>query len=95
MQTSFDEFIRKEKDIRPSVFLTERIMEGVDRVGAYPRHRSERWIQAMAVAASITLALVLGIGLGKSYRTTASESVVWNIDDNRLENLMLYENMYE
>lgn len=95
MQASFDELIRKEKNIRPSAFLTERIMEGVNRVNTSSRHLSGRWIQAMAVAASITLALMLGIGLGKSYRAAASEAVVWNIDDSRLENLTLYESIYE
>lgn len=92
MQASLDEFIRQEKEMRPSEALTERIMQSIGETEKLA-YRTERRLQTFAIAASITLALVLGISLGKSYRHP--DSGTWNIDDSRLENLALYEDLNE
>lgn len=91
---SLNEYIKQEKTICPSSELTERIMadvtaqkNGIDR---------ERWIQVTGIAASIFIALVLGINLGqksaeKMKKNEPGINVTWNINDIHIENLALYE----
>lgn len=96
MQASVDEFIQKEKSVSLPSAMTERVMKAVNETELCSHNiRSDRRIQTLAVAASITLALILGISLGKSYRVPEQTTITWNIDDNGLENLDLYKDIHE
>lgn len=83
-----DELIRKEKEIKANPFLSTRIMAGIAEKKEV-KHISPFW-QTLAVAASISIVLTLGIGVGSLYTQNQQEYADLHINDSRIENLNLY-----
>lgn len=83
-----DELIKKEREIKASPFLSTRIMAGIAEKKEEKRI-SPLW-QTLAVAASISIVLTLGIGVGSLYTQNQQDYAGLHINDSRIENLNLY-----
>lgn len=86
-------FLEKEKSVKPSFSLEERIMARIDGIPTFSarQRRPSLWIQATAIAACAVIAIVIGISTGKNSTIPATASTNWNINDSQIENLALYE----
>ena len=80
-----NDFIKKEKATEPNPFLVTRIMAKIDA----PVSKSVKIWQSLAVAASFSLVIFIGIEIGNSYNT-ASNYAVLNLNDSNIENLSIY-----
>ena len=82
-----DQYIQKELEIKPSPYLSSKVMEKID-------NQSRRVSIAFnfAMAAVVAAVLVTGIFLGSNYttRNDKGEQLALNINDTHLENLHLY-----
>lgn len=90
-----NEFIRREKMARPSAGLTDRIMEAIMQTErkSVPLARGAWWLQAIAVAASLALTVMLGMRIGSRMASQSYDN--WNINDSQIENLALYQSQDE
>lgn len=96
-ESPIEQLIKDEKRIVPSPFLSARIMDAIGQTSRLSRknHPMNNWVQAMAIAASIVIALTLGIQIGKSYKNPEKSGIVWNINDTEIEHLSLFKVSYE
>lgn len=82
-----DQYIQKELEIKPSPYLSSKVMEKID-------NQSRRVSIAFnfAMAAGVAAVLVMGIFLGSNYTTNKDngEQLALNINDTHLESLHLY-----
>ncbi|MDD3320541.1 MAG: hypothetical protein PHS59_03765 [Paludibacter sp.] len=78
-------FITKEKNVDPNPFLVTRIMSEVET----PAPKSVKLWQTLAVAASISFMVFIGIGIGNTYNYTANYAGL-NLNDSNIENFILY-----
>jgi len=81
-----DELINKEKQTELNPYLTTRIMSRME----YPKQKSVKRWQTIAVAACIVFAIASGIELGNSYSTTSDNVSGLFVNDSQIENLSLY-----
>lgn len=88
---SIETYIRQEKTVCPSSGLPERIMETITT--GPNENVVNRWIHLSGMAASIVIALWLGLSLERhEAQKASSENKVWNINDIQTENLTLLYN---
>ena len=96
-----NEYIRKEKELKPTPFLATRIMAQIEelqgsqnietrRTSTAPEkivqlRLATRW-QSLAIAASFALVIAMGIGAGSLYTGTNQELTALTINDNLIEN---------
>ncbi len=83
-----DQYIEKEKQIRPNPFLSTRIMAGIQA----PEPKKASLLQSLAVAAGLALAVVSGLAVGTLYSEQVQNYAALNINDSSIENLNLYYN---
>jgi len=79
-------YIQREKEIKPNPFLSTRIMSKIEAPLA---KRVKVWY-SVAVAASISIVIFLGVQLGQI--TTPDRNTALNINDSEIENFMYYNN---
>lgn len=82
-KSPLETYIRLEKTAGPSSDLTDRIMQHIRPGG----NSEEKWIQLSGIAASILIALWLGLSLNSPDSTPDN---AWNINDTQIENLAFY-----
>jgi len=81
-----NEFIDREKLTEPNPYLATRIMAKIEA----PKHKKQGVFQYMAVAASISLVITMGVVIGNSYTPAHENYAVLNINDSEIENFALY-----
>ena len=81
-----DEFIDREKKIEHNPYLATRIMAKIE----FPKHKLPAFIRYTAVAASISLVVMMGIVIGNNYTTVPKQYAGININDSELENFIQY-----
>lgn len=79
-------FINREKQIQPNPFLATRIMA---RIETPQVERVSRW-RPVVLTVCLLLTIVVGIGLGKSYRPTADTYSGISINDSDIEGLAYF-----
>lgn len=86
-------FLEKEKSVKPSFLLEERVMAQINRTSSVcvRSYRHSIWLQATAIAACAVITILIGINTGKKYTAAAPASISWNINDSQIENLAFYE----
>lgn len=77
-----DQYIKRERELDPSPSLPDRIIARLEQPRISVRYR--RW-EVAAIAASLLLALFLGITLGSVYQPKSYLSV----NDNQIENFQI------
>lgn len=89
-----DKYIQQQKEIKPSPNLECKIMErieGIDNQKSSIRIDKIPFWQKAAVAASIAIAIMTGIGLGNSMVSkTSPNNVSLLINDKYIEQLYTY-----
>lgn len=81
-------FVNREKQTLPNPFLSTVIMSRIDTPLT---KRMTAW-QSIAVAASISIVIFLGIQLGGLTNTGTNDYTALSINDSEIENLMYYNN---
>ncbi|MDR3653821.1 MAG: hypothetical protein P4L34_12740 [Paludibacter sp.] len=81
-----NEYINREKQQEHNPYLATRIMEKIEA----PKHKIPRFFQYTAVAASISIAVIMGIVIGDSYAPIQKKYTGLNINDSEIENFALY-----
>lgn len=82
-----DDFIHQEKQIQPNSFLATRIMAKLE--DSEQVHRKIPALQKLALAVSLALIVMMGIGIGSIGKLTDNYASI-NINDTQIENLNLY-----
>lgn len=81
-----NDYIQREKEIKPNHFLSTQIMSKIEAPSAKKTHL---WY-GIAVAASISLVMLLGTQLGQI--STYNHPTALNINDSEIENFIYYNN---
>ena len=81
-----NEFIDKEKKIEHNPYLATRIMAKIE----VPTHKIPGIFRYTAVAACISVVVMMGIVIGDSYTTVPKQYAGININDSEMENFTLY-----
>ena len=89
IEKHIDEFIAAEKLIRTNSALTDNIL---DELANNQIKKNSTW-QTLAIAASIVLAIMTGVGAGSVYNKPYKNYVSLDINDNDIENINMYKNI--
>ena len=81
-----NKFIEREKQTEPNPYLATRIMANIEA----PIQKKQGVFQYIAVAASISLVITMGVVIGNSYAPAHEKYAVLNINDSEIENFALY-----
>lgn len=85
-----DKYIERERAIKPEPYFETRLRAKIEHMEN--ERQSERKIsilwQSAVFAASIAIVVMLGIGLGNSYKPAMETGVM--INDNYIENFSIY-----
>lgn len=81
-----NDYIQREKETTPSPFMITHIMSRIDAPVA---KRTSVWV-SVAVAASISLVILLGTQLGQLSAHNGTTAL--NINDSEIENFRYYNN---
>ena len=81
-------FINREKQISPNPFLSTVIMS---RIETPLTMRMTVW-RSIAVAASISIVIFLGIQLGGLTNSSTNDYTALNINDSEIENFIYFNN---
>lgn len=84
-----DDFVATQKQILPNPYLTEKVL---DRLVSKELKKMPVW-QSFAVAASIALAVVAGVGVGNVYDNPNDNYVYLDINDSNIENINQYRSI--
>ena len=87
-----EDFIKSELSTEPNPFLVSKIMDRLETKTPEPKTDKRRFaLQSIAVAAGITIAIVMGISLGTIYtQNRLINTTTLAINDNHIENLGIY-----
>lgn len=80
------EYVEREKLTEHNRYLTTRIMAKVNA----PKRKISGILQTLAVAASITGVVMMGIVIGNTYAPVSEQYAGININDSEIENFVLY-----
>ncbi|MEI6752228.1 MAG: hypothetical protein WCK78_03580 [Paludibacter sp.] len=81
-----NEFINREKQIEPNPYLATRVMAKIETT----KQKKLGVFQYIAVAASISLVITMGVVIGNSYTPAHDNYARLNINDSEIENFALY-----
>ena len=81
-----NKLIDKEKQTEPNPYLSTRIMAKIET----PKQMKRGVFQYIAIAASISLVITMGVVIGNSYTPVHENYAGLNINDSELENFSLY-----
>ena len=81
-----NELIDREKQMEHNPYLATRIMAKIEA----PKQKKRGAFQYIAVAASISLVITLGVVIGNSYAVAPEKYAGININDSEIENFALY-----
>jgi len=81
-----NEYIDREKQTEHNPYLATRIMAKIE----LPKNKIPRIFRYAAVAASISLVIMMGIVIGNSYTSLPKQYAGININDSEMENFTLY-----
>jgi len=81
-----NEFIDREKKIEVNPYLATRIMAKIET----PKYKVPGIFRYAAVAASISMVVMLGIVIGNSYTSVPKQYAGLNINDSEMENFTFY-----
>ncbi|MDD4822985.1 MAG: hypothetical protein PHI48_10575 [Bacteroidales bacterium] len=85
-EKNIQDFINREKQIQPNPFLSTRIMA---RIQTPQAEHVSRW-RPVVLTVCLLLTIVMGIGLGKSYRPTVDTYSGISINDSDIEGLAYF-----
>lgn len=86
-----ESFIESELSTEPNPFLASKIMNRLEATTLESkRGRRSFALQSIAVAAGVTIAVVMGISLGTKYTETRINNTTLAINDSYIENLGIY-----
>ena len=85
-EKNIQEFINREKQIQPNPFLSTRIMA---RIETSQVETVSRW-KPVVLTVFLLLAVVMGIGIGKSYRPASESYTGVSINDSDIEGLAYF-----
>ncbi len=87
-----NDFIDRQKDIKPNPFLSTRIMAKIENsISAQPVAKKASFWQTAALAVSIISVVISGVFIGNALSIDTQNSNVININDRQIENLNLYQ----
>jgi len=81
-----NELIDREKQMEHNPYLATRIMAKIET----PKQMKRGVFQYVAVAASISLVITMGVVIGNSYAAVPEKYAGININDSEIENFALY-----
>jgi len=81
-----NELIDREKQMEHNPYLATRIMAKIET----PKQMKRGVFQYVAVAASISLVITMGVVIGNSYTSAPEKYAGININDSEIENFALY-----
>lgn len=84
-----NDVIDKEKQVQPNPFLSTRIMARLESETPREAKRIPAW-QKLAVAASLGLVVMMGVGIGNTRYSNSNTSSSLNINDSQIEGLNYY-----
>jgi negative regulator of sigma E activity len=86
-----EDFIKSELSTEPNPFLVSKIMDRLEATTLESKRGKRSFaLQSIAVAAGVTIAVVMGISLGTKYTETRINNKTLAINDSYIENLGIY-----
>ena len=92
MENFVNEYIEKEKNVSPSPFFAEKIVQHIHTISKQEEEKLKMplW-QSAVVAASFAAVVLMGVALGNSYQTKTSDQTILLIDDRYMEHLYIFK----
>lgn len=92
MKNFVNDYIEKGKNVMPSPFLSERIMQRINEINELksPKYKKSWW-QGVAVAASFAAVIMMGVALGNSYQFKTPKQTILVVDDRYMEHLYIFK----
>ena len=81
-ENHIDEYIRKEKALKPATFLSTRVMARLEQ----PEQKHSSLWRTVIIVTSFALVMSTGIGIGSLYKTNDNNVTALNINDNQILN---------
>jgi len=92
MRKFINEYIEREKNVSPTPFLAERIVQNINEACKQEEKIFKTELSKnIAVAASFAAVVLMGVAFGNSYQTKASNQNRLVIDDRYMEHLHIFK----